>query len=660
MNANTSHKGTGCGCGGGGATTTTAACSCGGGGCASCQGQGIVRPRFFAGQLLTEDDLQLLADYSIQKSRLHNRYLFGAGVVCGLEVTCDPCGNGQVIVHPGYALDCCGNDLTLDCAQSLNINKMIRDLLRNQLGGFDCGDPCPDLPASDASSKAGTDAAPLRDSPGGVIVLPNPEQPGTVPARVNRYCLYIRYCEQPTDPVMPYSTGDDCGRQGCEATRVREGIKFEVRCQPQHGAANPLIARLCACLGDMVTLQRIATLAHQLESRNTNLTLIFSQSSDASFNAGLASLKEKVPALDITGLEKGTQSTDRQTGSSGMGDAVNPGSFASLNLSPELTENLSIVAGVVNRYYMLPVAEQAALRSKIQGLDEAILRQGLEKIEVARAVFINDSRTSFAEIHDWLLRRLDNTPYLTDCTLRPRVKAMMIPVLSPQSRSQEPVRSFVSTSNQLVAAFFDYVRDCLCRALNPACEPCEDSGVLLACFDVQECKVVKVCNLERTFVLSPAAVRYWMPPLQLLGNLVETLCCDPFDSLFTNDREGRKSFNINKLLETEVKKILTDSLCSFNPDANWGTTMVNSISSLFRSAASKVSGLASEASVEAAQTDASVTASDEANAVDAAAQAGTDGAESEVEGVGEGPEAPEGETKTPPKKRSVRKPQVDS
>jgi len=102
----------------------------------------MVRPRFFAGQLLTEDDLQSLEDYVLAKNRLHNRHLFGAGVVCGLEVLCDPCGDGHVAVQPGYALDCCGNDIALDCRISLDINALVRSLRRDQLGGHDCGDPC--------------------------------------------------------------------------------------------------------------------------------------------------------------------------------------------------------------------------------------------------------------------------------------------------------------------------------------------------------------------------------------------------------------------------------------------------------------------------------------------------------------------------------------
>ena len=365
MNANTSHKGTGCGCGGG-ATTTTAICSCGGGGCQSCQGQGIVRPRFFAGQLLTEDDLQLLTDYSIQKNRLHNRYLFGEGVVCGLEVTCHPCGDGQVIVHPGYALDCCGNDLTLDCAKSLNINKMISDLRRDQLGGFDCGDPCPEVPEPEADTK--TDAASARASttvPGAGRNLEGgttPEQSETVPARVNQYCLYIRYCEQPTDPVMPYSTGDDCGRQGCEATRIREGIKFELRCRPKYGMPNPLIARLCACLGDLDTLVRVGKLVQRLKANNRNLNVTLGKVKPENFTASLSTLGANVQAVDPAVLGNTSQAAG-----SGGGNEVNTARFRTLNLPQSFTTNLTSVSEVINYFDSLPEAQQAALLNLKRG-----------------------------------------------------------------------------------------------------------------------------------------------------------------------------------------------------------------------------------------------------------------------------------------------------
>jgi hypothetical protein len=83
--------------------------------CPACGGlQCLCRPRFFAGQVLTEADLNRLEQYVIDKNRLHNRYLHGWGVVCGLEVGCHPCGD-RVTVKAGYALSPCGDDIIV-CA----------------------------------------------------------------------------------------------------------------------------------------------------------------------------------------------------------------------------------------------------------------------------------------------------------------------------------------------------------------------------------------------------------------------------------------------------------------------------------------------------------------------------------------------------------------
>jgi Domain of unknown function DUF11 len=79
--------------------------------CPVCGGlECLCRPRFFAGQLLSEEDLRALDHYVIEKNKLHNRYLHGWGVVCGLEVLCHEC-KGWVTIKQGYALDPCGNDI---------------------------------------------------------------------------------------------------------------------------------------------------------------------------------------------------------------------------------------------------------------------------------------------------------------------------------------------------------------------------------------------------------------------------------------------------------------------------------------------------------------------------------------------------------------------
>lgn len=77
------------------------------------------RSRFFTGQVLTADDLQREQDYHRDKARLHNRFLHGWGVVAGLTVSVD---QGAVVVAPGLALDCAGNELILPTEERVSLS----------------------------------------------------------------------------------------------------------------------------------------------------------------------------------------------------------------------------------------------------------------------------------------------------------------------------------------------------------------------------------------------------------------------------------------------------------------------------------------------------------------------------------------------------------
>ncbi|MGH7843988.1 MAG: hypothetical protein ACREQW_02290, partial [Candidatus Binatia bacterium] len=72
-----------------------------------------------------EEDLNRLDHYIVEKNKLHNRYLHGWGVVCGLEVLCHPC-EGQVTVKSGYALSPCGDDIVLCEDDIVNICDLIQ------------------------------------------------------------------------------------------------------------------------------------------------------------------------------------------------------------------------------------------------------------------------------------------------------------------------------------------------------------------------------------------------------------------------------------------------------------------------------------------------------------------------------------------------------
>jgi hypothetical protein len=100
----------------------------------------LCRPRFFAGQLLTEEDLNRLDHYIVEKNKLHNRYLHGWGVVCGLEVFCHPC-EGQVTVKAGYALSPCGDDIVLCADDVVNVCDLIQRCRERER--LDCEPPQP-------------------------------------------------------------------------------------------------------------------------------------------------------------------------------------------------------------------------------------------------------------------------------------------------------------------------------------------------------------------------------------------------------------------------------------------------------------------------------------------------------------------------------------
>jgi hypothetical protein len=127
----------GCGCGGGatasmmrptgrtqGHIDSRGQCVCGD--CEPCDGLTCMcRPRFFDGQLITATDFRRLDRYIVAKSRLHNRYLHGVGVVCGLEAVCSPCDD-TVTVRTGYALGPCGEDIVVCADAHVDVAALIK------------------------------------------------------------------------------------------------------------------------------------------------------------------------------------------------------------------------------------------------------------------------------------------------------------------------------------------------------------------------------------------------------------------------------------------------------------------------------------------------------------------------------------------------------
>jgi hypothetical protein len=147
-------------------TTATTCC------CPACTGLACLdRTRFFSGQLLSEADLNNEQSYWLAKSRLHNRYLVGWGVVCGLQVVCSEC-DGWVTVKSGYAIDPCGNDIVVCSDQNFNVLKAIQ--------------------ACCASSSQTSNCSPVRYNP-----------PAECQNTPQHWCITIEYQEQQSRMVTP-------------------------------------------------------------------------------------------------------------------------------------------------------------------------------------------------------------------------------------------------------------------------------------------------------------------------------------------------------------------------------------------------------------------------------------------------------------------------
>lgn len=570
----------GCGCGG-----STADCHCGKASCETCRLEGFVRPRFFPGQLLTEEDLQLLDAYAVAKNRLHNRYFWGDGVVCGLEVTMHPCDEGKVLVAPGYALDCCGNDIVVACRQELDVNRLIRDLRTKLRGGYDCGDPCAEkkeaLPASPASSTRplpGAPATPINDV----------ERAGT------KYCLYIHYCESESDPVSPYSTGDQCGAATCEPSRVREGFRFELRCEEEAKPRPSITNTLCECIRDEVRLARSATAVtasgmlqnrfamasayaknpndadavRKLTGANTRLRALIPDTIDQAWVG--TKLDEALRAAEpvimftartfrapgeaqplATSRRKSTATGAAAASASAMRVAADSLSWiANLPSDPIVKEELTQRRSDVERLNAEAIASKAAalLRAQETGeIDES------ERKRLAAGLIVTDSLAEAAQ------RVIDDTA--GDLNLAPRFEPRSFPRIgdvpafsvTEAAANENAIRRFDETSRALVAfqtRVADSFQECLCRALLPPCRVCEDQAVLIACISVLDCEVVDICNLERRFVLTPVNLRYWLPDIDKAGEALERWCCE---------KERRRSSMWSDLADAVTRQCLRNT-----------------------------------------------------------------------------------------------------
>lgn len=165
----------------------------------------LVQPRFFCGQLLTDQDLGAMLEWTQGRLRL-GRYRRGWGVVCGLDVRCDPDPDhpSRVLVTPGYAVGCCGDDVVV----------------------------CEETPVELA------DACRRQEPYAGLQPRRAAEEGEEHPHRV--VDLYLRYREEPSEPQTALGRSACREVAACEFARTRES--FEVTWRPGVRGSDPIRA----------------------------------------------------------------------------------------------------------------------------------------------------------------------------------------------------------------------------------------------------------------------------------------------------------------------------------------------------------------------------------------------------------------------------------
>lgn len=489
--APTTGRGGCSGCSGGGGCA--GGCAGGGNGGAVALGSAFVRPQFFGGMLLTEDDLQAITDYVIGKRRLTNRYVFGAGVVCGLEVSCEPCHSGSVVVGPGYAIDCCGNDVLVDCPTQVDVVALVRELRRR--GGLDCGEPCQDHPCHD-------------------------------------YVLNAVYTEQPSDPVAPYAD-DDCSVGDCEFSRIREGYRFELsRDAPPQEPSILDILKTCLDVDDdrvkedAAVMARVVRLGISMEAPQPDIDAAEATAVTPDIPVGREfdeldhDAAEFGPALDL--VTRATTVLARDA-------AARAGRGPSVGLNARRRDLLS--------------RRTRLLAQRLLASDELAAMPDPERSGVVRLLNTADTQRNLADLTErdrlHVAERVDDGSaeeiYVRDAT---RMRSRVLRELADSGRAGcEEFRAVSALRFSALDAnaprevrvlgrtFVSVLVRCVCAAANPRCPTCTDARIPLARVRVEGCDVISVCALERHWVHSPRALAYWFPVIEALREVLEQRCC---------------------------------------------------------------------------------------------------------------------------------------
>ncbi len=96
--------------------------------CVPCGLHQPLRNHYFDGKFLTARDFSDEQDYHRGHRHMHNALLHGTGTVCGLRLIQHPapdCRRAFVVVEPGLALDCCGQEIVVPARALVRVRELI-------------------------------------------------------------------------------------------------------------------------------------------------------------------------------------------------------------------------------------------------------------------------------------------------------------------------------------------------------------------------------------------------------------------------------------------------------------------------------------------------------------------------------------------------------
>lgn len=264
------HSGRGCGCAP----------------CPTCEPQTPLRNHYFFGKLMDVPDFDVEQRYIVEKFKRHHERLHGTGVVCGLEVTAHPnpaCRNRYVVVRPGAALDCCGNEI-------LVLHEEVLDLHA--------------FPA----------------------VFELVEQVDGEPAdHALQFCVRYRECPTEEVPVLYDECGCDDSR--CAPNRILETYEFDVTLDPElappvapHAPGLEWVATLALADAKGVSVHESSARLYVAADLAPNGSII--QQYNLQTLAPLAPRAFATPVLALVGNKDGTRLYVATAGASAADDAT--------------------------------------------------------------------------------------------------------------------------------------------------------------------------------------------------------------------------------------------------------------------------------------------------------------------------------------------------